>query len=330
MAVTTPTLTPPPNYKPASSEAPSLTDEQQAVVSTVAAAVDALIASTTPDADAQARLRTFASSATIRRFCVAAKFDAAAAEAKLGATFKWRIDFGADLIDPAEVEPEATCGKGFVCGFSVDADPVVALRFAVYSIEKAIAIAERNGREKICILLDNEGVGFWNCPPVSFITSFVSIAEKHYPERLAIAIVANPSFFIWGIYNIVAPFVDPVVKSKIYFVNTTKKVEEVVVAKEEPTQAAATTSAGTWGFGGMASALGGITGIASALVGGSSNNNSSNSDTETHDNTENTAGTGGWTTLTKLIPADQLPTMFGGDFDFVYDHEVYWKAITSV
>jgi hypothetical protein len=41
--------------------------------------------------------------------------------------------------------------------------------------------------------------------------------------------------------------------------------------------------------------------------------------------TKDEKGTGGWTNILHFIAPEQLPTRFGGTFDFEFEHETYWK-----
>lgn len=48
---------------------------------------------------------------------------------------------------------------------------------------------------------------------------FLSFLQNHYPERLSKAIALNPPWYIRLLYRIISPFMDPVTKKKIHFVN---------------------------------------------------------------------------------------------------------------
>ncbi|KAI9351286.1 CRAL-TRIO domain-containing protein [Obelidium mucronatum] len=179
------------------------------------------------------------------------------------------------------------------------------LKYAFWSIEKALKVADREGTEKLCLVLDNEGLGVFNAPPVSFITQFLGITEKHYPERLGAAIVLNPTWFIWGLYRLVSPFLDPVVKSKVFFATTTKKPSPEEDSKLKK----------SWSVANM---FGKAAEDKEEAVAGAA------------ESSEDTSGTAGWTKAENLIDVEHLPVQFGGNFEFVYDHETYWKAITSL
>lgn len=40
----------------------------------------------------------------------------------------------------------------------------------------------------------------------------VRLAQMHYPERLALAVVCNPPLLFWALWRSVVPFLDPITK----------------------------------------------------------------------------------------------------------------------
>ncbi|KAJ3130965.1 hypothetical protein HK100_007086 [Physocladia obscura] len=339
--------------------------DQLATVTSVAQLVPSLIASlTNSDTDANAayapRLAAWADRACVRRYLASYLWNVPEAIAKLKASLQWRLEVKPDLIDPAEVEPEAESGKGFITGFDKKGHPVAyasqrldntatydrCLRFTFFIIEKALKLTPK-GIEKISIILDNEGVGVFNAPPISFIIQFQGIAQfsktksprtSHYPGCLESCIIANPGWILWGLYSVVSSYLDPAVKEKIFFVSYTP----VVPAAAESAAAPVVSSAGGWGSyfgltsstptpeaaaapadakavdsGSWSSFFGGLIGAGGESAAAASSE-------------ENTTGTGGWVSLDSLIDAEFLPSAFGGKFDFEYNHKVYWERISAI
>ena len=48
---------------------------------------------------------------------------------------------------------------------------------------------------------------------------FLGFLQNHYPERLAKAIALNPPWYIRLLFTLISPFMDPVTKKKIHFLN---------------------------------------------------------------------------------------------------------------
>ncbi|KAI8612047.1 CRAL-TRIO domain-containing protein [Chytriomyces sp. MP71] len=241
----------------------------------------------------RASLTKWADKGTCRRFLTGQKWDAEAAMNKVKATLQWRKDFRPDLISADEVEPEGVTGKSFISGFDRRGQPLLYsihrldktktfdryLRYCLFLLEKCLVVMPA-GVERMTFLIDNGGLGVFNAPPVSFVTKFIGIAEAHYPQRLDTAIMLNPSWFVFGLFKVVSPYMDPVVRAKIHF---------STVSPRGTSSANTNTSAG-----------------------------------------EPEKGTGGWTNIFQYIDESQLPLQFGGTSTFVYDHAVFWNAITKV
>ena len=70
-------------------------------------------------------------------------------------------------------------------------DAVNNVRHVVWNLEKAIACSSKQGRSKICIVIDYEGFFPASCSTSRYI---LDILQNHYPERMHKAYICNPPF----------------------------------------------------------------------------------------------------------------------------------------
>jgi hypothetical protein len=102
------------------------------------------------------------------------------------------------------------------------------VRFLVYNLERAIAVTEKCGLEKINLMIDYEGFRIRDSPPMSTNKWVISVLQDHYPERLYRGYVVNPGFFFRVVINLLRPFLDPVTKDKIQLCSNHKMAMEKV------------------------------------------------------------------------------------------------------
>ncbi|KAJ3151611.1 hypothetical protein HDU86_006030 [Geranomyces michiganensis] len=244
--------------------------------------------------------------ACLLRYLRAVKWDTEAAVKRIESTLKWRHEYGPHRIDPAEVEPEAVNGKEFLTGFDLQGRPSLylvprkehtktydrQLRYVVYNLERAIR-AMPPGIESLNILIDYEGLSVFTAPPASQSKKVLQILGDHYPERLGKGFIFNPSWYLWAFFKIIGPFIDPITRSKIHFVNLKKLPAEAPAA-----------------------------------------NSDEHDDSAAAPNTPEKAqkeaeGMGGWTDPRRFIAPEMLVAEYGGKHNFVYNHDVYWKAVNA-
>ena len=48
------------------------------------------------------------------------------------------------------------------------------------------------------------------------------------------------------------------------------------------------------------------------------------------ENKDTLEGLGGYTNIRHHVPPDMLPNMYGGDWDYEFRHEEYWREVNSV
>jgi CRAL/TRIO domain len=73
-------------------------------------------------------------------------------------------------------------------------DAVNNVRHVVWNLEKAIACSSKQGRSKICIVIDYDGFALLHAPPFSTSRYILEILQNHYPERMHKAYICNPPF----------------------------------------------------------------------------------------------------------------------------------------
>lgn len=91
------------------------------------------------------------------------------------------------------------------------------MRHLVYNMEKAIAITERQGFQKIVFVIDYTGFSLMQAPPLSTSRYTLEIMQRHYPERCHRFYLTNPPFIFKAIWAAIKPFVDPHTKEKMVF-----------------------------------------------------------------------------------------------------------------
>ncbi|KAI9351287.1 CRAL-TRIO domain-containing protein [Obelidium mucronatum] len=250
------------NPRPSTAEA---TAEQQQQIVDIVNQIPHLIAALNPTAEEEASLTAFANNrACVHRFLRATKWDSTSAITRLQDTLKWRKEYRPDLITPEEVEPEAITGKQFISGFDKKGHPMIYLvprlentktydrqiRYSVYVLEKAVKLMPE-GVERMDVIIDYENLNIFTAPPVSVSMRYLSILGAHYPERLGVAVIVNPSWYLSVFFGIVSPFMDPVTKAKIYFCKVDRSGKNSSAAGENAVQKNETTE----GTGGWAASM---------------------------------------------------------------------------
>ncbi|KAJ2306650.1 hypothetical protein IWW51_004189, partial [Coemansia sp. RSA 2702] len=92
------------------------------------------------------------------------------------------------------------------------------IRWVVYTLELCIRHM-RPGVEKVTLAIDTTNWGFSNSVSIGTAKKFLDILSNHYPERLGRAVVFVPPKLFVAFYSLVSPFIDPVTKAKVAFVN---------------------------------------------------------------------------------------------------------------
>ena len=134
---------------------------------------------------------------------------------------------------PEDIEEESKTGKLYFNGFDRFGrplmymynhrqntnDPAQQIKWVVYVTEMVIRHMPP-GVERIVLMIDASQWARSNSASISTAREFLNIFSSHYPERLGKAIVFDPPSLFVLFFRIVSPFIDPVTKSKVSFVDS--------------------------------------------------------------------------------------------------------------
>ncbi|KAI9503291.1 CRAL-TRIO domain-containing protein, partial [Coemansia spiralis] len=147
-------------------------------------------------------------------------------------TIEWRAATRPHALRPDVVEVENRTGKMYFNGFDKLSRPVIymynhkqntketdnQIRWVIYTLEMCIRHMQP-GVEKVTLAIDATHWGFSNSVSIGTARKFLEILGNHYPERLGRAVIFMPPKFFVAFYGLVSPFIDPVTKAKVAFVN---------------------------------------------------------------------------------------------------------------
>ncbi|CAG8677476.1 16405_t:CDS:2 [Funneliformis caledonium] len=211
---------------------PELIAEQKEIFSLFKEYVDSILI---PKEDVRYQIeRDWTTDACLKRYLRAAKWNLTDAKKKIKDSLAWRREYKPSEIDPKLVEFEAVTGKQHLNGFDKDGRPILylrpglentspgpdQLRFIIFNFESAIKIMPDNV-ENIVIIVD---FNFNNCsarnsPGLGVAKEFMNVLSSNYPERLGYSMIINAPWYFWGFFKLLSPFIDPVTKNKIKFVD---------------------------------------------------------------------------------------------------------------
>lgn len=175
------------------------------------------------------------------RFLRARKWDVSRATAMLAGCLKWRLDNTVeqlaeqgDLGNGPKVEKfldQQRSGKTYAMGAALNEQPICYIHVRKHltfgqpgsSMQKYVIYAMESFRllmmppnDKVTLLFDLTGFGLrnmdWSC-----ILFIVKCLEAYFPESLGILYIHNAPWIFSGIWRILSPLLDPVVRSKVKF-----------------------------------------------------------------------------------------------------------------
>jgi len=142
------------------------------------------------------------------------------------------------------IESDMSAGRLAVCGhdFSghsihvvfprnkITDDPDALLRGHIYAIERCLAATENktNGKlDKSIVAYDFSGMSHSHIISLKTFRKIGAALQDFYPERLHCTYMIDVPYFIRGFWNIFSPFLDPVTRKKVVFVNGKAEKEEI-------------------------------------------------------------------------------------------------------
>ncbi|KDN52424.1 CRAL/TRIO domain-containing protein [Tilletiaria anomala UBC 951] len=191
---------------------------------------------------------------TFLRFLRARKWDVTRALGMFASCLKWRLDNGVeDLVrggdlGNSEIEKfleQQRSGKTYALGTAVNEQPICYIhvkkhftsgqpgssmqKYVIYAMESFRLLMMPPG-DKVILFFDLTGFGLknmdWNC-----ILYIVKCLEAYFPESLGILYIHNAPWIFTGIWKILSPLLDPVVRSKVAFTKGPDDVSDRVPAE---------------------------------------------------------------------------------------------------
>jgi hypothetical protein len=195
----------------------------------------------------QTYYESFCDTACLLRYLRARSWNIDQAYSALRETLRWRRRYKPHLICPEEIESEANSGKDYLNGFDKFGRPILYLRnhrenskdhakqirLLIFNLEMAIRMMPE-GVERFVLIFDFGQYSPSNAPPMNISKYFLHIFASHYPERLGLIMACSAPWYFWAFYKLISPFIHPITKSKIRFVDL-KSMHKV------------SESDGTWG-----------------------------------------------------------------------------------
>ncbi|BDA47640.1 phosphatidylinositol transfer protein 3 [Coccomyxa sp. Obi] len=192
-------------------------------------------------------LQMFASEACLTRYLVSRGNNVHNATCALRKTLHWRARFKPESIYWDDVKDCASGGRlELLSQPDKSGRPILLyrlrqpskkgttaeeyMRFWVYMLECTSRLADNKGAGKAVVVFDMHGYSDPNTIMPTFLTrvELVRTAQAHYPERLASAVVCNPPFVFWALWRSVAPFLDPITKSKVIFASNIEQIQSAL------------------------------------------------------------------------------------------------------
>ncbi|KAJ2078705.1 phosphatidylinositol transfer protein csr1 [Coemansia sp. RSA 988] len=175
----------------------------------------------------------------VLRFLRAQKWDVQSAMDMIRSTLKWRT---AQAIDEIMYFGESqlhyhtmNTGLAFACTHDRLNNPVYLVRvrvniarnrniqaikrFLCWQIETSQLLSVGDADGRVTILFDLTDFTRENID-LHLVRTLISLLTNYYPETLGILLIYVNSWLFSGIWSLISPFIDPVVKSKIIMINS--------------------------------------------------------------------------------------------------------------
>lgn len=176
--------------------------------------------------------------ACLLRWLAARDRDVDEAEHSLREHARWRYSYIPNgRISEDEIPNELAVNKVFLQGCDKQGRPVMIVvaarhdmgtrrleetnRLIVYALDNAAAMAtdvKNNPLGKFLCLFDLSGLRMNNLD-VKALRDIFELLQGHFPERLSQLWFLNAPFIFWGLWRLVAPFIEPATRDKIVFLS---------------------------------------------------------------------------------------------------------------
>eukprot|EP00903_Cladosiphon_okamuranus_P010915 g10310.t1 len=147
----------------------------------------------------------------------------------------WREKIKADRLRKEDVIDQGGNGAIIVKGHDLSSRPVVYFRPAldgrmdgdgnsklmIYNLERAIRLMPRHSWQ-YTIVIDCEGMGLKQLPPVAYMKKMFELLGHHYPMRLGHVLFTNVSPSVMLCWKVVSPLLQARTKAKMHLIPSTK------------------------------------------------------------------------------------------------------------
>eukprot|EP01084_Bolivina_argentea_P030254 56090_1 len=175
-------------------------------------------------------LQQYATENTLIRYITGSDYKLEVAKEALLEAIQWRVICDIDNITPGMFENSLQQkaiyslnhidkkGHG-VCYFKIlqnpADDPWIYFRAAVWSIEKCVKLASKNGVNQIILLIDIEHLQYSTLPPIAILKQIAYLCQHYYPERLYRAYVLFSPWIFRMVWKMVSGLLTENTKGKI-------------------------------------------------------------------------------------------------------------------
>lgn len=184
--------------------------------------------------------------AILLRWLRGKKWDVNRALQQLLETTKWRQEWGVKEFNAkGETDmcyEEIITGKGYFLGNDKAGRPIsycsakdhIKDQFPHASTEKITVYTMETGRkllqspnESVTVIFDMTGFSLKNMDYQN-LKFLINLLQNYYPESFALGIVINSPWIFNGCWYIIKPWLDPVVESKIHFINNLDDLKQFI------------------------------------------------------------------------------------------------------
>ncbi|KAI8813340.1 CRAL-TRIO domain-containing protein [Cladochytrium replicatum] len=174
----------------------------------------------------------------LSRFLRARKWDVEKAVQMLINSLKWRMEIGhLELVregEPCMDQEELRTNKAYFYEYDKEGRPMGHIHVRLHNkykitmelAKRMVIVLLEAGRQLLrppvtsaTLIFDMANFGLSNMDYI-YVGFLVKTMEAHYPESLGAALILNAPWIFNGCWQIIRPWLDPVVASKVHFIQT--------------------------------------------------------------------------------------------------------------